>query len=158
MGVVWGVHGPPGAAGFRVREYCAMRFAATLRWVIASSANSYGYTLTIWATGAVVLHHRGIPTETDALTFVIGAIAAFALVGIVANRGLGPVSPPQPRGFNLWQALHLVSVAVAIAGAAIITRLVHSWIAWPASGFTATGVYLVVLAAQLSVGDSAHDS
>lgn len=73
-----------------------MRFAATLRWVIASSANSYGYTLTIWATGAVALHHRGIPTETDALTFVVGAIAAFALVGMVANRGLRRVSPPQP--------------------------------------------------------------
>lgn len=135
-----------------------MRFAATLRWVIASSANSYGYTLTIWASGGVVLHHRGIPTEADALAFVVGAIAAFALVGVAANRGLRRVSPPQPRGFSLWQALHLLSVAVAIAGAAVVTRLLHSWIAWPATGFIATGGYLLVLAAQLSVGASAHDS
>lgn len=68
------------------------------------------------------------------------------------------MSPPQPRGVNLWQALHLVSVAVAIACAAIITRLAHSWIAWPASGFTATTVYLVVLVAPLGVGTSADDS
>ena len=46
---------------------------------------------------------------------------------------------------------HVTSVASS-GGAAVITRLLHSWIAWPVSGFTATGVYLVVLAAQLSVG------
>ena len=142
----------------RVREYCRVPLAATLRWVVASSATSYGYTLTIWATSAVVLHHRGIPTEANALAFVLGAIAAFAVVGFVANRGLPRVSPPHPRSFRLWQALHLLSVAVAIGGVAVITRLVHSWIAWPASGFTATGVYLVVLAAQLSIGDAEHVS
>ena len=52
----------------------------------ASSATSYGYTLTVWKTSAVVLHHRGIPTEAAALAFVLGAIAAFAVVGLVANR------------------------------------------------------------------------
>lgn len=135
-----------------------MPFAATLRWVIASSATSYGYTLTIWATSAVVLHHRGIPTEGDALAFVLGAIAAFAAVGFVANRGQGRVSPPHPRSFRLWQALHLMSVAAAIGGAAVITRVFHSWLAWPASGFTATAAYLVALAGQLCIGGSAEDS
>jgi hypothetical protein len=129
-----------------------VRFTPTLRWVIASSATSYGYTLTIWATSAVVLHHRGIPTEGGALSFVLGAIGAFAVVGFFANRGIPRVGPPQPRTFRLWQALHLVSVLVAIGGAAIITRLLDSWIAWPASGFTATAVYLIALAAQLSLG------
>ena len=141
-----------------MRQYRGVPFAATLRWVVASSATSYGYTLTVWATTAVVLHHRGIPTEANALAFVLGAIAAFAVVGYFANRGLRRVSPPHPRTFRLWQALHLVSVAVAIGGAAVITRLVHSWVVWPASGFAATGVYLVLLAAQLSVGGSAGDS
>ncbi len=127
-------------------------FTATLRWVVASSATSYGYPLTVWAATAVVLHHRGIPTEAEALGFVLGAIGAFAVVGFLANRGLARVSPPEPLTFRLWQALHLVSVAVAIAGAAVLTRLVHSWVAWPASGFTATAAYLIVLAAQLSIG------
>ena len=141
-----------------VCECYKVQFAAALRWVVASSATSYGYTLTVWATSSVVLHHRGIPTEANALAFVVGAIAAFAIVGMVAHQGLRRVSPPQPRSFRLWQALHLLSVAAAIGGAAAITRLVHSWIAWPASGFIATGVYLMVLAAQLSVGGSTHDS
>jgi hypothetical protein len=127
-------------------------FAATLRWVVASSATSYGYTLTVWAASAVVLHHRGIPTEADALAFVLGAIAAFAVVGFFANRGVRGVRPPRPRTLRLWQALHLMSVVVAIGGAAIVTRLLHSWTAWPVSGFIATGAYLVALAAQLSVG------
>jgi hypothetical protein len=85
-----------------------------------------------------------VPTHEKALAdrgLVVGAIVGFAVVGSVANRGLRRVSPPQPRGFNPWQALHLVSVAVAIAGAAIITRPAHSWIAWPASGFTSTTAY-----------------
>ena len=96
----------------------------------------------------MVLPHRGIPTEANALAFVVGPVAAFALVGMVANRGLRRVSPPQPRSFSLWPALHLLSGAVAIGGAAVITRIVQLWIAWPASGFTTT---------QLSVGASAHE-
>ena len=135
-----------------------MPFSATLRWVIASSATSYGYTLTIWATTAVVLHHRGIPTERDALVFVLGAIAAFALVGLAANRGRVRVHPPDPRSFRLWQALHLLSVVVAIGSASLITRLLHSWAAWPASGFTATAAYLLALALQLHAGRPADDA
>jgi hypothetical protein len=135
-----------------------MVFTDALRWVVASSSSSYGYTLTIWATSAVVLHHRGIPSEAGALSFVVGAIVAFAVVGFIANRGRARMSPPQPRTFRLWQALHLLSVVVAIGGAALITRLIPSWMAWPASGFIATAAYLVVLAAQLSVGGSVHTS
>jgi hypothetical protein len=73
-----------------------------------------------------VLHHRGIPTEGEALSFVLGAIAAFAVVGLVANRGLPRVSPPHPHSFRLGQALHLLSAAVANGGAALITRLPHT--------------------------------
>jgi hypothetical protein len=48
---------------------------------VAASAAPYGYTLTIWTSGAVLSHARGITSAADALLFLVGAVVAYALVG-----------------------------------------------------------------------------
>jgi hypothetical protein len=61
----------------------------------------YGYTLTVWTSGAVLTHARGIPTTVDALLFMLGAVFGFALVGGAAFGRLSAraVEAPQPA---LW--------------------------------------------------------
>lgn len=65
-------------------------YRPALRAAVAASAAPYGYTLTIWTSGAVLSHARGIPSAVEALLFLAGAVAAFALVG-----GLPVGGPPQ---------------------------------------------------------------
>ena len=128
------------------------RWRANLRWVVASAATPYGYTLTVWTTGAIVAHRQGLPDELGALGFAGGAVAAFALAGALGHGHLGRVAAPRVPEFSLWQVLHLVSLAAAILLAAGIARLVHGEAVWPLAGFTATAVYLLAVAAQLSLG------
>lgn len=75
---------------------CALRAAyrPALRAAVAASAAPYGYTLTIWTSGAVLSHARGIPSAADALLFMAGAVVAYALVGGLALGGSRSDSHP----------------------------------------------------------------
>ena len=128
------------------------RYRRALQGAVAASAAPYGYTLTIWTSGAVLAHRRGIPTAWGAVLFMVGAVLGFAIVGIAAYGGIGPMRPAEPAPFSLWQALHFVSVGAAIGSAALVARVVHGLGAWLLGGLLATVLYLCGVGLQLVLG------
>lgn len=130
------------------------RYRAHLQAAVASSAAPYGYTLTIWTSGAVTTHARGIPSGLEALLFLAGAVAGFALIGAGAHGGAGRVLriPTEPT-VRLWGGFHIPSVGLAIAGSSLVAALVDGVLAWPLVGFFATSIYLLVIAAQFTFAD-----
>src|SRR5829696_8864072 len=66
----------------------ATHYRRNLRAAVAFSAGPYGYTLTLWSTGAVLTGTHGIPTALSAVSFVVGAVLAFATVGVPAFGSL----------------------------------------------------------------------
>jgi hypothetical protein len=127
------------------------RYRSALRATVAASAAPYGYTLTIWTSGAVLSHARGIPDTVSALLFLIGAVSAYALVGGLAFGGFSEQLVPQPGRSVVWGGLHLFSVGLAIAAASLVAHGVRDIAAWPLGGFLATALYLVGSASQLVV-------
>ena len=127
------------------------RYKSALRVTVASSAAPYGYTLTIWTSGAVLSHAQGIPNAGEALLFLAGAVAGYALVGGLAFGGLSEQLVPEPARAVVWGGLHLVSVALAIGAASLVAHFVEDVAAWLLGGFLVTGVYLVASAAQLTI-------
>ena len=127
------------------------RYKSALRVTIASSAAPYGYTLTIWTSGAVLSHAQGIPNAGEALLLLAGAVAAYALVGGLAFGGLSEQLVPEPARAVVWGGLQLVSVALAIGAASLVAHFVEDPAAWLLGGFLVTGVYLVASAAQLTI-------
>jgi hypothetical protein len=107
--------------------------------------------LTIWTSGAVLTHARGIPSTFDALLFMLGAVAGFAVVGILAFGGLGARLRVEARQPALWAGLHFGSIGAAIGIATLIAHLIEDRGAWPLGGFAATTTYLFLLTAQLAV-------
>jgi len=115
------------------------RYRHGLRKAVGTSAGPYGYTLTVWTTGAVLIHARGIPTTLDAMLFMFGAVIAFPPVRAIA------VSHPV-----LWGSFHFVPVAASIGAASLVAHFVQGSAAWPFAGFTATAIYLTFVAAQIT--------
>lgn len=125
-----------------------------LQAAVANSASSYGYTLAIWTSGAVMTHSRGIPSGFEAILFLLGAVAGFAAVGAVAHGTLsGVMKPPNARQVRLWGGFHLLSAGLAAGGAIMIAALIHSPVAWPIDGFVVTSIYLSGLAAQFTIAE-----
>jgi hypothetical protein len=132
------------------------RYKSALRVTVASSAAPYGYTLTIWTSGAVLSHARGIPNAGEALLFLAGAVTAYALIGGLAFGGLSEQLVPEPGRAAVWGGLHFVSVALAIGGASLVAHFVTDALAWLLGGFLVTGLYLVASAAQLTIALTAR--
>ena len=126
-----------------------------LKTAVATSAAPYGYTLTIWTSGGVTSHARGIPTAWEALLFLAGAVLGFGVTAALAYGRPSEILAPREHGsVRLWGGFHLVSVGLAIAASALIVGLADSWIAWPLVGLVATSTYLFGIAGQFTIADS----
>lgn len=132
------------------------RYRSAVRATVAASAAPYGYTLTIWTSGAVLSRARGIPGTGEALLFLVGAVSAYALVGVLAFGGSDEGIIPDPAHSVLWGGLHLFSAGLAIGAASLVAHMVRDVIAWPLGAFLATALYLVASALQLAFANAAR--
>ena|SRR5215211_2249260 len=62
---------------------------AALGTMVAASAAPYGYTVTIWSSGAVLMHSHGTPNVGDVFLFIAGALTGFALLSLAAQGRWG---------------------------------------------------------------------
>lgn len=122
-----------------------------LRSVVAASAAPYGYTISIWGSGALLLSHHGVPDTTDVAAFIAGAIIAFGTLALIAGRaGAGAVEPAHHAEDRILAGtLHWLATGAATTAAALISAL-HTPIAWPLTSFAATSVYIVGAGIQLA--------
>ena len=129
------------------------RFIRNLRLGVAASAAPYGYTITIWSSGAVSMDVLGKPHAAAALLYVIGAVAAFLAVEIIAYGELRIrlSSGPMPR-MAVWGNAHLVPSGGAVFAVWGIDHALRGELGgWPVAGFLATGLYLTLNAVQTTL-------
>ncbi len=129
----------------------AVRYRHGLRKAVGTSAGPYGYTLTIWTSGAVLLHNHGVPDTLEVILFAFGAVLGFAIVGSLAFRRAPPLRSRVTSHPVLWGSFHFVPVAASIAAAGLIAHFVNVTAAFPLAGFVATTIYLTCVAAQITL-------
>jgi hypothetical protein len=134
----------------RPRRALLASYRRAARQALSLSIGPYGYTLTIWTSGSVLTHARGVPRTADALLFMSGAVVGFALVGVASFGRLNARVQVESRPPALWAGFHVLSIGGAIGVVAIVAHFFDNAGAWPLGGFVATAAYLLVLAAQLA--------
>jgi hypothetical protein len=124
---------------------------AALGTIVAASAAPYGYTISIWSSGAVLLHVHGVPTVAEVFAFLAGALAGFGAMALAAQGAVARMeSLDHPPDRVLAGALHWLAAGAAVGAAALIAEI-HAWEAWPLASFAATSVYILGASAQLAV-------
>src|SRR5262249_14479999 len=113
-------------------------YRASARAAVSMSIAPYGYTLTVWTSGAILTHKRGVPRSAAPLLFRLGAVAGFAPVASVAFGDLRLRTVADPPHPHVWGGLHLLSIGLAIGAATLNARLIDNIGAWPVGGFLAT--------------------
>ncbi len=110
----------------------------------------YGYTVTIWSTGAVLIESHGNPGAGFVFLFAGGASAAYGLLKMLSRGAGGEMSRRMSASPNTLRAglIHFSAILLAIAGADLVA-LVHDWVAWALGSFVATFVYLAVSGLEL---------
>ena len=64
--------------------------------IVSASAPPYGYTVSVWTSGAILMHFRSSPNVGDVFLFAAGALLGFALLGLVAHGTLRAAPPLGP--------------------------------------------------------------
>ena len=99
-----------------------MRFFQILRQIVVSLDLPYGYTIAIWAAGTIAAMHFGAPQMLDIFLFVLGALASYLVLALLAYSARGR-SPSPVRGIALLNALAVVpAVAVSLLPNFIASR------------------------------------
>jgi hypothetical protein len=126
-------------------------YGRNLRAALGASAGPYGYTLTVWTTGAVLIRAFGVPNPLGAFPFVVGAVVAFAFVGLLAFGSMARHFDGKSEEDPIRGSLHPISVGAAIAMAALVARYLGGLIAWSLGSFSAATAYFLVPGAESSV-------
>jgi hypothetical protein len=127
------------------------RYRASLALVVAASSTPYGYTVSIWSTGAILMSSHGVPSGAQVVGFIGGALGGFALLGLASRRHLTGGSSPHQAGDRVTAGtLHWIAVSAAVGGVALI-RPLPGWAAWPLGSFVATTTYLLAAGLQLTL-------
>lgn len=122
-----------------------------LTTIVAASAAPYGYTVSVWSTGAVLIHFHSFPNVADVCLFAAGALSGYALVGLLAGLKLETkVAPTVGPPRLLFGMLHWLAVGIAL-GAAFLLAQIPDWVAWPLASLAATTLYLTGAAAELAL-------
>ena len=119
--------------------------------IVAASATPYGYTVSLWSSGAILSDRQGFPGVGQVFLFAAGALAGFTLIGLIAHGRLWAATPlaPGPEGV-ITGVLHWFAVGVAV-GAVALLALIPSSVVWPLGSFTATTLYLLGASVQLAL-------
>lgn len=128
-----------------------VRYREALTATLAQSAAAYGYSVSIWAGGAALIHSHGAPGYWSIGLYVVGAIAAFAAVEAWATHGFRESGYAAP-GVMVAGALHFVSAGAAVVAAAVVGVVVDGNAAWPIASFSLTAVYVLLTGAQVRLG------
>jgi hypothetical protein len=125
-------------------------FRAALGTIVSASAASYGYTISLWSSGALLTHFHGPPNIGEIFLFLTGALLGFAVVGTFAHGALRTTQPISPSSAHvLTGLLHWFSVGIAVGSVALVAE-VPSWIAWLLGSMIATSTYLLLASLQLA--------
>ena len=111
--------------------------------------------MTVWSSGAALIHFHGQPNIGELFLFVAGAVAAFAAVAI-ASRAFTAGMLEDRSQVLLIGTLHFSSIGAALGSVVGLAYAIHGAPAWPAGSFAATSVYLLVVGAELAVAERRH--
>jgi hypothetical protein len=127
------------------------RLRQALRIELAALGPAYGFTLTIWTTGAMLMHYHGTPLPWEVVVFGASVLAAMSCVALLAFGA--PVrrwSRAEPKRYALG-VVHVGSVLLGLGASWGLAALIDGAAAWAVAPFAATAAFEVVVAVEILV-------
>ena len=115
----------------------------------------YGYTATVWGSGAALTSSLGLPNFAKALLFAGGAVSGYGLLRFATRHAPAGEAAQFARSPHVVRAgvFHAAAIALGI-GAAALAGLLDSAVAWALGTFGATLVYLGVVSIEMALTES----
>jgi hypothetical protein len=128
------------------------RYLAALHSAVDRAGVPYGYTVTVWTSGQVLIISRGTPPALLLPAFAGGATLGYLLLAGLIGRSSDGRQPVTRGGLRAASAVatQLAAIMVAVGAVALVSEAPED-VAWPAGGFVATIVYLCGTATAIAI-------
>lgn len=125
-----------------------MTWRKNLSQVVSLIDFPYGYTVTIWASGAIAVTHFGNLALVTIFLFLLGAVTGYLTLAAITYRLVGPALPGRAPTVALLNGMAVIAASAA--------SLVCTLITWPpigyfAASFVATTTYALSLTALINL-------
>lgn len=117
---------------------------------LLAESEAYGYTLTIWGAGALLINTYGTPGLSEVFLYIGGALSGFAALGAVAFDSITTAPNEQDRQVVVVSIIHVLAtmgnLVVSFLVIQFVTFLhVPNQIGFAVVGFQATAGYNILL-------------
>ena len=119
-------------------------FRQTLALVVGAMDLPFGYTLTIWSSGAIAIGRYGFPKVSEIFAFLLGGITAYVVLAFLSIRSAPTASRLEVRRST---TLNVCAIIAAIAVSAISGLVSVPYLGFFAAAGAGTLVYILTLAA-----------
>ena len=118
--------------------------------VVGGAAVPYGYTVSVWTSGGLLVATHGTPTTATAFLFLLGAVGTFTVLSLVAGAPAQRHAPVPHHRIAVTSAL---AAAVGFGVAAMVADEITGTAAYLLVPVVATGAYFLIgaLGATLAV-------
>lgn len=112
---------------------------------LTAESEAYGYTLSIWGGGAILINQYGTPTLPQIFLYIGGALLAFAVLAAIAFRQLFVAhETTQSRELIIASTIHLIATLGSLGATYLITRTTITSVIPAKGGFLAVGFQLTL--------------
>lgn len=124
---------------------------------LVNESEAYGYTLSIWGGGSILINQYGTPTISQILLYIGGALIAFATLAVIAFPHLFTEQETgQSRQLIIASTIHIIATFGSLGIAYLIIRLVitsavPAWISFLFIGFQLTLTYNLFVLTERAV-------
>ena len=120
--------------------------------VLRGSAVPYGYTLTVLASHSILSNEHGGPDVLEILLFVVGAMAGFATLGVIAQMRPRRTLKTDQGDMIHAGMFHVFAIGAAFGASALIA-LIPGLVAWFLGAFAATVLYLSITSIEIEIAN-----
>ena len=134
-----------------------MKLREQLARNLTAESEAYGYTLTIWGGGSILINQYGTPTIVQIFLYIGGALVAFATLAAIAFPYLfAERETTQSRQLIIASTIHIVATFGSLGLAYLVTRTVitsaiHPWASFSFIGFQLTFTYNLFVLVERAV-------
>ena len=124
---------------------------------LTNESEAYGYTLTIWGSGSILINQYGTPTIDQIFLYIGGALVGFAALAAIAFPHLFTAQETgQSRQLIIASTVHIVATFGSLGLAYLVTRTVitstiHPWVGFSFIGFQLTFTYNLFVLVERAV-------
>jgi len=130
------------------------RLGRGLSTSVRGNSPAFGFSIMITASFGAANGIIGTPSAAEALLFGVGAALAVASIEAVVSRGFRASAAAAPSEVRLLAtSMNVASVAAGVGAAIALAEMLGDGVGWPAAAAGASGVYVLVEAAEVALAE-----